>query len=75
MIKAIAIVCVILLVQQSYSFDYAKLVETMGKVKKDWVSGHNSYFEGKSEEFVKRLMGTLPTDPKDRLPERQIKAL
>ena len=69
MMKVVIFVGLILFVQlaccQSY---YEKLVEEIGKVKKSWKSGNNRYFEGKSEDIIRGMMGTLPTPPSQRLP-------
>ena len=50
MMKVVIFVCLLLLVHQTYCYDYyEKLVEEVGKIKKSWVSGNNQYFQGKSE--------------------------
>ena len=42
----------------------------MASIKKNWVSGHNKYFDGMSEQMIRKLMGALPS--KNSLPEKNI---
>ena len=37
-----------------------------------WVAGHNHYWDGKSMDDIKRLMGVLPTPPEHKLEEKNI---
>lgn len=38
------------------------LVNYVNSVQSSWRAGHNSYFDGKSEEFIRGLMGVRMDD-------------
>lgn len=66
-----AVLCLLSL-QQALCFDYPQLVQRMASIAKPWVSGHNHYFDHMPLEQIMQLMGTLPENPAQKLPERSI---
>ena len=51
----------LLIANQALPFDYNGLLQRLASINKNWISGTNKYFDGMSEDMIKRLMGTLPT--------------
>jgi len=39
--------------------DQKSIIEHVNSVQKDWKAGHNHYFDGKTVDEIKYLMGTL----------------
>jgi cathepsin B len=55
--------------------DQSSIIHTIKGTAAKWVSGHNKYFDGKSMEDVKRLMGALETPQEMKLAEKEIQPL
>jgi cathepsin B len=54
----------------------AEIVSEVSKLTKSWVAGHNSYFDGKTVEEIKGLMGTILETPEElKLPLKDIEPL
>lgn len=39
--------------------DFPSIIEHVNSVQKNWVAGHNKYFDGMDLETIKGMMGTL----------------
>jgi hypothetical protein len=60
----------------SFTFlDQRAISEEVNAQKPLWVSGHNHYFDGRTLDEIKMLMGALETPAELRLPEKEIVAL
>lgn len=46
-----------------YFLDQEEIIEEVNKIQKSWVAGHNKYFDGKTIEEIKGLMGTKLDTP------------
>ncbi len=46
-----------------YFLDQEEIIEEVSKIQKSWVAGHNKYFDGKTIEEIKGLMGTKLDTP------------
>jgi len=56
--------------------DQRSLIEHVNSLSDvTWKAGHNHYFDGKSMEEIKRLMGALETPKEMKLPEKDITPL
>lgn len=53
--------------------DLQSIAEHVNSLKTTWTAGHNHYFDGKTINEIKSLMGTLETPAHLRLPEKDIK--
>ena len=51
------------------------IIEFINNLKTTWKAGHNKYFDGKTIDEIKSLMGTLETPDELRLPEKDIEPL
>jgi len=56
-------------------FNQQAIIEEVNSKKPLWVSGHNHYFDGKTVDEMKRLMGALETPVELQLPEKDIQPL
>lgn len=52
--------------------DQQSIIEHVNSLKTSWTAGHNHYFDGKTMDEIKSLMGTLETPKHLRLPEKDI---
>ncbi len=52
--------------------DQQPLIEHVNNLKTTWKAGHNHYFDGKTMDEIKGLMGTLETPSHLQLPEKDI---
>ena len=50
---------ILLLIVSSACWNLSILNEELGQIEKNWVSGHNKYFDGMSIESIEALMGTI----------------
>jgi len=58
--KAILIFALIALALSKNIFlDQESLASEVNKLQKHWVAGHNKYFDGRTMEEIKALMGTI----------------
>ncbi len=74
--KAIIIAAVLSVALASNVFlDQASLIEHVNSLKTTWTAGHNHYFDGKTMEEIKGLMGTLETPSHLKLPEKNIEVV
>lgn len=53
-------------------FDQQSMIEHVNSLKASWKAGHNHYFDGKTMDEIKQLMGTLETPEHLKLPEKDI---
>ena len=51
------------------------IIELINNLKTTWKAGHNKYFDGKTIDEIKSLMGTLETPDELKLPEKDIEPL
>lgn len=51
------------------------MISEVNKLQKNWVAGHNRYFDGRTMEEIKNLMGTLETPEEHKLPIKEIEPL
>lgn len=54
-------------------FDQQSMIEHVNSLKTTWKAGHNHYFDGRTMDEIKQLMGTLETPSHLKLPEKDIK--
>jgi len=60
----------------SFTFlDKKAINEEVAAKKPLWVSGHNHYFDGKTMDEIKKLMGALETPEELKLPLKDIEPL
>lgn len=52
--------------------DQQSIIEHVNSLKTTWTAGHNHYFDGRTMEEIKSLMGTLETPKHLKLPEKDI---
>ncbi len=52
--------------------DQQSTIEYVNNLKTTWTAGHNHYFDGRTMEEIKSLMGTLETPKHLKLPEKDI---
>ena len=52
-----------------------EIIEHVNNLKTTWTAGHNHYFDGKTIDEIKQLMGTLETPSHLKLPEKNIEVL
>jgi hypothetical protein len=52
--------------------DQQSIIEHVNSLKTTWTAGHNHYFDGRTMEEIKGLMGTLETPAHMKLPEKDI---
>jgi hypothetical protein len=55
--------------------DQQSIIEHVNSLKTTWTAGHNHYFDGRTMEEIKGLMGTLETPAHMKLPEKDITEL
>lgn len=60
---------------ESTFLEQQPLVEHINKLETTWKAGHNHYFDGKTMDEIKGLMGTLETPSHLKLPEKDIEVL
>jgi cathepsin B len=72
--KLIFIAAILLISAQAFEYSvYSKAIaEEVNAKTKNWVAGHNAYFEGKSFSDIKKLLGSLPEPEHVKLPERLV---
>ena len=51
------------------------IINFVNNLKTTWKAGHNKYFDGKTLNEIKSLMGTLETPEDLKLPEKDIEPL
>jgi len=80
--KVIAVLLIALLAvaaqtkfQKKVYLDHASIIEHVNSVQKNWVAGHNKYFDGMDLETIKGMMGTLETPEHLQLPLKEMEAL
>jgi cathepsin B len=75
--KAILLIALITLAMGKNIFlNQEEIVAEVNKAQKSWVAGHNKYFDGRTIEEIKNLMGTiLPTPLEHKLPIKEIEPL
>ena len=75
--KAILLIALIALAMSKNIFlNQHDIIEEVNKAQKSWVAGHNKYFDGRTIEEIKNLMGTiLPTPLEHKLPIKDIEPL
>ena len=66
----IAIVC-----SKNIFLEQEPIINFVNNLKTSWKAGHNKYFDGKTLDEIKSLMGTLETPDHLKLPEKDIKPL
>ena len=54
--------------QKKVFLDFTSIIEHVNSVQKNWVAGHNKYFDGMDLQTIKGLMGTLETPEHLKLP-------
>ena len=45
--------------KDKYHIDFEEIIEKVNSKQKNWVAGHNKYFEGMDYQTIKGLMGAL----------------
>ena len=82
LMKVIALLLVSLLTisviarfQKKVFLDQKSMIDHVNSVQKDWVAGHNKYFDGMDLETIKGMMGTLETPEHLKLPLKEIEPL
>ena len=55
--------------------DQKSIIDHVNSVQKNWVAGHNKYFDGMDLQTIKGLMGTLETPEHLKLPLKDIEPL
>ena len=45
--------------KDKYRIDFEEIIEKVNSKQKNWVAGHNKYFEGMDYQTIKGLMGAL----------------
>ena len=55
--------------------DQAPIIDYVNNLKTTWTAGHNHYFDGRTLDEIKSLMGTLETPEHLKLPEKDITPL
>ena len=56
--------------------DQKSIIDHVNSVQKNWVAGHNKYFDGMSLETIKGMMGTILETPEHlKLPVKEIEPL
>jgi hypothetical protein len=54
-------------------FDQAEIIAEINALKSEWKAGHNHYFDGKTVQEIKTLMGTFLETPEHlKLPLKEI---
>ena len=66
--KAIILACVVALAAANLFLEQDPIIEHVNNLKTTWKAGHNHYFDGKTIEEIKYLMGTLETPEHLKLP-------
>jgi hypothetical protein len=62
--KAILLLALVAVAMSGHYFlDQEEIIEEVNKIQKSWVAGHNKYFDGKTIEEIKGLMGTKLDTP------------
>ena len=56
-------------------FEQQPIFEFINNLKTTWKAGHNKYFDGKTIDEIKSLMGVLETPDELKLPEKDIEPL
>jgi cathepsin B len=51
------------------------IITEVNNLQKNWVAGHNKYFDGRTMEEIKALMGTLETPEEQKLPLKEVEPL
>lgn len=60
--KAILLIALIAVAMSKNVFlDQEAIIAEVNKAQKSWTAGHNKYFDGRTMEEIKALMGTLET--------------
>lgn len=74
--KAILLIALIALAMSKNVFlDQEAIIAEVNKAQKSWTAGHNRYFDGRTMEEIKALMGTLETPAELKLPLKDIEPL
>ena len=61
--------------QKKVFLDHKSIIDHVNSVQKDWVAGHNKYFDKMDLETIKGMMGTLETPEHLKLPIKDIEPL
>lgn len=62
--KAILLIALIALAMSKNIFlNQEEIISQVNKAQKNWVAGHNKYFDGRTMEEIKALMGTILETP------------
>lgn len=68
----ISLLCLVACAKFDFKQYSAPIIEKINSNKDStWVAGVNEYFEGKSLDEIKRLLGSLPEPEWMRLPEKE----
>jgi hypothetical protein len=74
-----AILLIALVLSAATAFDYQSwsqpIIEEINSLNTSWTAGHNPYFDGKTYEEIRKLMGSLPEPSWLQLPETDIEPL
>ena len=54
-----AVVTFVVRPKNKYRIDFEDIVEKVNSKQKNWVAGHNKYFDGMDYQTIKGLMGAL----------------
>ena len=63
------------ILERKVYLDFQSIIDHVNKVQKNWVAGHNKYFDGMDLNTIKGLMGALETPEHLKLPVKDIEPL
>ena len=61
---------VLISIASSSLLNQQPIIDLVNAKQNQWKAGHNSYFDGRTFEQIKSLMGAIPSPPHLRLPEK-----